>query len=176
MFEIPHYAADVHSKREDLRVLRENVLLVIRDYNRIIAELNPEERALFKERIRFLDKKVHPGLTKLSWASKGVSEYYVNDCRVNSNKVQVMVNEYKIGNINIMANCRKLSEMLLIKIDGKRVYDDLDFDEEQKEHRNATQDRLKAVHYEIVQTMCKIYEVFKNDSHEVRGFFVIEKK
>ena len=71
MFEIPHYAADVHSKREDLRILRENVLLVVRDYNRIIVALNQEERALFKERIRFLDKKIHPGLTKLSWASKG---------------------------------------------------------------------------------------------------------
>ena len=76
MFEIPHYAADVHAKREELRILRENVLLVIRDYNRIIAILTPEERALFKERIRFLDKKIHPGLTKLSWASKGIFSFH----------------------------------------------------------------------------------------------------
>jgi len=34
MFEIPHYAADVYTKREDLRNLREHVLLVVRDYNR----------------------------------------------------------------------------------------------------------------------------------------------
>ena len=71
MFEIPHYAADVYSKREELRILRENVLLVIRDYNRIIEILEPEERILFKERIRFLDKKILPGMTKLTWSSKG---------------------------------------------------------------------------------------------------------
>ena len=35
MFEIPHYAADVYTKREDLRNLREHVLLVVRDYNRL---------------------------------------------------------------------------------------------------------------------------------------------
>ena len=34
MFEIPHYAADVYTKQEDLRNLREHVLLVVRDYNR----------------------------------------------------------------------------------------------------------------------------------------------
>ena len=33
-FEIPHYAAEVYAKEEDLRTLRENVLLVVRDYNR----------------------------------------------------------------------------------------------------------------------------------------------
>ncbi len=73
MFEIPHYAADVNTKNEDLRGLREHVLLVVRDYNRIVAALSQEERGLFRERIRFLDKKIHPGLTKLTWASKGIS-------------------------------------------------------------------------------------------------------
>ena len=37
MFEIPHYAAEVYIKREDLRNLREHVLLVVRDYNRFVA-------------------------------------------------------------------------------------------------------------------------------------------
>ena len=52
-FEIPHYAHGVYSRCEELRSLRENVLLVVRDYNRIILELSPEERALFRERIRW---------------------------------------------------------------------------------------------------------------------------
>ena len=56
-------------------------MLVVRDYARVIDMLSHEERNLFRERIRFLDKKVQPGLTKLTWASKGISEYYVADCR-----------------------------------------------------------------------------------------------
>ena len=51
-FEIPHYAHEVYAKCETLRSLRENVLLVVRDYNRIVQNLSLEERALFKERIR----------------------------------------------------------------------------------------------------------------------------
>lgn len=34
MFEIPHYVTELYAKKEDLRTLRENVLLVVRDYNR----------------------------------------------------------------------------------------------------------------------------------------------
>jgi dynein heavy chain len=71
----------VYHKREELRSLREHVMLVVRDYARVVDMLSPEERNLFRERIRFLDKKVQPGLTKLTWASKGISEYYVADCR-----------------------------------------------------------------------------------------------
>jgi dynein heavy chain len=36
MFETPHYVAEIYQKKEDLRVLRENVLLVVRDYNRYV--------------------------------------------------------------------------------------------------------------------------------------------
>ena len=36
VFEIPHYAAEAYQKRDDLRNLREHVLLVVRDYNRCL--------------------------------------------------------------------------------------------------------------------------------------------
>lgn len=36
MFETPHYVSDLNMKKEDLRILRENVLLVVRDYNRSV--------------------------------------------------------------------------------------------------------------------------------------------
>ncbi|XP_042300387.1 dynein axonemal heavy chain 2-like, partial [Sceloporus undulatus] len=33
LFEIPHYVVEAYERREDLRNLRENLLLVARDYN-----------------------------------------------------------------------------------------------------------------------------------------------
>lgn len=86
-FDIPHYAADIYLRRGELRISRESVLLVVRDYNRILQTLNIEERSLFKERIKLLDKKIQPGLTKILWSSKGAIDYFVNDCRVNASKV-----------------------------------------------------------------------------------------
>ena len=81
-FEIPHGVSEVYHAREELRTLREHVMLVVRDYNQIIEMLSPDERSLFKERIRFLDKKVQPGMTKLTWNAKNNnSDYFVADCR-----------------------------------------------------------------------------------------------
>lgn len=87
-----------------------------------------EERALFRERIRFLDKKIHPGLSKLTWVSHGISEYFVTDCRNNASKVQVIVDDYKGANTEIADQCVKISELLLIKIIPRKVYEKMDFD------------------------------------------------
>ncbi|KAJ8389318.1 hypothetical protein AAFF_G00121830 [Aldrovandia affinis] len=85
-FEIPHCVSEVYQRREDLRSLRESVLLVVRDYNRIISVLSAEELGLFRERIRFLDKKIQPGLSKLLWSSRGASSFFINDCRLQASK------------------------------------------------------------------------------------------
>ncbi|XP_065644391.1 dynein axonemal heavy chain 2 isoform X2 [Hydra vulgaris] len=168
LFEIPHYAANVYSKREELRMLKENVLLVVCDYNKIVAMLNSEERALFKERIRFLDKKIQPGLTKLTWASKGVSEYFVSDCRLNSCKLQAVVNHFKASNVLILKNCSLISENLLLKIDPKRVYEGSEFEAEQENHQIYVKSKLTSLHYDIINTLKKIYEVFRSDGPEVQ--------
>ena len=51
------------------------------------------------------------------------------------------------------------------------MYDGLEFDEEQKYHRKATQQRLMGMYNSIVSTMEKTYTVFKNDGHDVRPSF-----
>ncbi|XP_033636218.1 dynein heavy chain 2, axonemal-like isoform X2 [Asterias rubens] len=169
MFEIPHYATEVYLKREELRNLRENVLLVVRDYNRIISALSLEERGLFRERIRHLDKKIHPGLTKLTWASKGISDFFIGECRQYASKVQVIVDDYKIANLTISRNCKRISENLLVRIDNKKVYEGLEFEEEQMQHRASAQKRLKIIHEEIVHIMKQTYEVFRTDGQEVQN-------
>ena len=54
---------------------------------RIISALSPEERGMFRERIKYLDKKLQPGLTKLTWATRGVSEFFIQDYRTQAAKV-----------------------------------------------------------------------------------------
>ncbi|EDV25795.1 uncharacterized protein TRIADDRAFT_23475 [Trichoplax adhaerens] len=169
MFEIPHYATEVYQKREDLRVLRENVLLVIRDYNGIILSLSNEERGLFKERIRYLDKKIQPGLTKLTWATKGISDFFIGECRLHASKIQAIVSDYKNANASISDQCKRISELLLVRVDKKRVYDDLDFDEDQAQHRLIVERKLRQIHHGIVEKMEQVYEVFKGDGTDVQS-------
>uniref|UniRef100_A0A8C9P5P1 Dynein axonemal heavy chain 2 n=1 Tax=Spermophilus dauricus TaxID=99837 RepID=A0A8C9P5P1_SPEDA len=168
LFEIPHYVVNVAERAEDLRILRENLLLVARDYNRIIALLSEDEQALFKERIRFLDKKIHPGLKKLHWALKGASAFFITDCRIHASKVQMIVNDFKASTLTIGWRAQEMSETLLVRISGKRVYRDLEFEEDQKEYRAAIQQKLMSLHEDVVAIMTNSYEVFKNDGPEIQ--------
>ncbi|KAK1331639.1 hypothetical protein QTO34_009597 [Cnephaeus nilssonii] len=168
LFETPHYVVNVAERAEDLRVLRENLLLVARDYNKIIAMLSPDEQALFKERIRFLDKKIHPGLKKLHWSLKGASAFFITECRIHASKVQMIVNEFKASTLTIGWRAQEISETLLVRISGKRVYRDLEFEEDQKEHRAAVQQKLVSLHRDVIAIMTNSYEVFKNDGAEIQ--------
>lgn len=168
-FEIPHYASDVYTRREDLRVLRENVLLVARDYNRILVMLSEEERGLFHERIKSLDRKINPGLSKLTWASKGISDYFVAECRQHAARVQVVVDSYKDTNQVIRKHCRSVSETLLVRIDGKRIYENNEFENDQQRHRQLVTEKLKKTHERIVVDMKRTYEVFRADGSDVQN-------
>ncbi len=156
--EIPHYAVEIYRLSEDLRVLRENVLLVVRDYNRIISSLQPSERALFRERIRSLDKKIRPGMVKLTWGSEGIIEY-VNECRIHAQKVRLTIDNYKASNRAIGGSCRKMCELLLVRMDGKRVYEGKDFEEEQLRYQSSMLERVQELHREIVGVMKRTREV-----------------
>ncbi|XP_038624757.1 dynein heavy chain 2, axonemal [Tachyglossus aculeatus] len=168
LIETPHYVANVAEYAEELRILRENLLLVARDYNRIIGMLSANERALFKERIRFLDKKIHPGLKKLHWTLKGASTSFISECRVYASKVQAIVNEYKTASLTVGWRAQEISETLLVSINAKRVFQDLEFEEDQRAHRAVIQKKLLGLHHEIVDIMQETYEVFKNDSPEIQ--------
>ncbi|KAJ7388006.1 hypothetical protein OS493_040455, partial [Desmophyllum pertusum] len=129
------------------------------DATQIIAVLSSEERGLFRERIRSLDKKIHPGLTKLTWASKGISDYFIGECRNNCSKVQDIVDDYKNANLTISKNCKKISEMLLVKMMARGSTTTW----------NLKRNRLQVTHVEIVGTMKQTYEVFKHDGQEVQA-------
>ncbi|XP_070711337.1 dynein axonemal heavy chain 2 [Pempheris klunzingeri] len=171
-FEIPQCVSDIYQDRGDLKGLRERTLLLIRDYNRIIDILSPDELGLFRERIRFIDKKIQPGLTKLQWLSKGTSNVFIRDCLLHVDKVQVIVDGYKASNMSISNLCRQISETLLVRLDGKTVYRNLEFENDQMAHQKSQLQILRSAHQHIVDIMTRIHNTFSNDGPEVQEHWV----
>ena len=171
-FEIPHYTTEVYSKREELRALREHVLLVVRDYNKIVTILSGEERKLFKERIRYLDKKVYAGLSKLTWMSKGVSESYITQCRQHAKDVKSSVKLYKGNTKRVGQLCKNISEMLLLRHETpvKVLYEKDDFLKEQVTHRKNVGDKIRQKHEEITSIIKETAGVFSHDGPEIQTY------
>lgn len=82
--------------------------------------------------------------------------------------MQTIVNEFKASTLTIGWRAQEISETLLVRISGRRVYRDLEFEEDQREHRAAVQQKLMGLHQDVVAIMTNSYEVFKNDGPEVR--------
>ena len=168
--DIPYVAMEISSQREKFRVLRENVKLVVRDYNRIITSLDAGERKLFADRIHYLDRRVAPGIHKLQWtASKHTLEYYVREARKYAGEAYLIVTEWKAANARIAANARLISETSLVSIEKKRMYEDGEFEERQREHREMARERFSKAYNEIHATLSAMYETFAQDSDDVQA-------
>lgn len=48
--------------------------------------LSPDELGLFREQIHLMDKKIQPGLTKLTWSSKAAN-VFIRECLLHVSKV-----------------------------------------------------------------------------------------
>ena len=60
-----------------------------------------------------------------------------------------------------------------MKIDSKKTYENVEFEETQKRHRASIQDKLHEMHKSIISTMKTTYEVFRTDGHEVSVLLTI---
>ncbi|KAJ0006370.1 hypothetical protein NQD34_013643, partial [Periophthalmus magnuspinnatus] len=167
-FEIPQSVSDIYRDKADYRSLKERVLLLIRCYNSIIGMLSPIERELFRDRIDFLDRKFQPGLSKHTWLSKGASNVFVLECMVHVDKVHSIVEGYKLSNRSISNLCCEISEALLVQLDGKTVYRNLDFEHNQSTHQKSQLQILQSAHQQIVHIMTDIYEIFAQDGPAVQ--------
>ena len=77
---IPHSISRMLVKKEQLRILRENVMLIVRDYNMIIETISDSrERALFREHLDILDKTIEPGIRRHNWGAN--ADMFVYNCR-----------------------------------------------------------------------------------------------
>lgn len=77
---IPFEVSEVASYREEFRIIKENVLLVVRDYNSIMNVLDEEEKRLFDFHINHLNNKLKPGWTKvIDWNKKQIVDSTIKD-------------------------------------------------------------------------------------------------
>ena len=121
---------------------------------------------------RSLDKKIRPGLTKLTWATQGNLDQFVGDCRAHAMKVSKVIEDYKSSNRKVGKHCKEISEMLMVKLDGKRIFEGEEFQQEQAHHRGIVMGRIQEIHKEVVLKMKKTSEVFRGDGGEVHDHWI----
>jgi dynein heavy chain len=169
---IPYIAHDIMGQQENLRILRENVMLVVRDYNEIMEQLDPDEKNLFQEHIKRLDKRVNAGLLRFTWASKGVIEWYVKDCRKQCNQACNIVLDFKKFKLQIQKCIKRLSTLKVIDIKKNYLYEAGVFVNTQITHREAVSASMTKIYNEICENMKRLYQFFRSDPGNVQNLWI----
>ena len=167
-YEVPYAAMDIAAHRERYRCLRENVMLVVRDYNGILGALTPTQRRLFSENLHKLDRKVAPGLSKLSWVSKGVTEVFVKDLRKHCAEVRRLVSGFHTAT-KLIGKCnRGVAATSLVLLKKKQIYAQDTFETEQQAHQEHVRSTLQQQHLEMKRHMLQTYDAFRDGGDEVQ--------
>ncbi len=167
-FSIPYVAHDLCNKRDALRVMREMVMLVVRAYNDIVRDIEPEQRRLFVDHMRKLDRRMNQGLNKLTWQSKNMIEMYVRDSITACQEVHTVVKEFKNCKSSIARMCKQITNLLCIKIEKSQLYEGGLFERKQEAHRAIVMKQLSEYYQQIITTFKSIYQYFKDGTQEVK--------
>ena len=169
-FQIPHRALEICSHKEKYRLLREEVLNVVRDYNKILEALDDEERRLFYDRITHLDKHISPGLSKVHWTSPSkLQEYFIGEARKHCKNAYESVVQYKEAIGKVTANCAEIASTILVSVVRKKVYAEGEFEEAQKTHREKVTKKFTTAHEEMRKELSRTFKrTFAHDSENVQ--------
>jgi dynein heavy chain len=165
---VPYHANEMYLSEKSLRILRESVMLVVREYNMIIDALSPEEMGLFAEHVRQIDRELKPGLTKLTWGAPSVKDGFVATCRSTCQSVYGIVMAFKENNKRIIRNCLAIENCALMDIESNYVYPYKLFEQRQTEHQEKAQKTLIEAHADIVNTLKASYVFFESHPRDTQ--------
>jgi dynein heavy chain, axonemal len=109
---------------------------------------------------------MQPGFNKLTWTKHQAAEDYVLSCKRHINELQLVIDRYQSSIIQCCRFTKKISENLLVKIDTKKIFENLEFEYDQEKHRKQVSANLTELYDSIESTLKLTYEIFRKDESE----------
>ncbi|XP_063358685.1 dynein axonemal heavy chain 2 isoform X1 [Cydia amplana] len=158
--DIPQHAYVVYAKSKSIMFVYESVLSVTKGYNKILDSLSPDERLLFKPLTVACEKKIQPGISKLTWTST-MSDAYIADCVVQIGELRDFVNTYKNSNLNIIKIMEKICDTPLIEFDIYNVFEIKDLRHDITDMETKGTEKILEMYKEIIIYLVIVYEGFE---------------
>lgn len=167
-FTVPDIVHDVINKRDNLRIMQLHVMNLVRAYNQILHDINPEERRLFIDHINRLDRKIKPGISKITWHSKNLIDIFVRDSCLLCEEVHGVVKDFKESKNSISKICDEISNTILLKVDKNHGYKSKSFNDTQNEYRNMLIEKFNSQYQTIITNLKRSFKCFREGGSEVQ--------
>ncbi|OEH77177.1 dynein heavy chain related protein [Cyclospora cayetanensis] len=147
IIRLPFTVLELLKHRDRLFLLQQHILGV------------PDERRLFQQHVGSLDRKIAPGIEKLTWNSKGIKEYFVRDAWKDCQAVCEYVTRFLYEKKAITRIIEESTHTRLIFVDKKNTVELEGFLRQQGETQQAAVLAFQRQHSEIVGKLQRIEEV-----------------
>ena len=124
----------LESQKDKLKIYRENVMLVVRDYNSVLKLLNPFQEDLFIEHMENINTSIFRGLKILRWSSQGTLDNFVKECRSKCDNLLQKINSFNQLESQIRHTIQKaFTTIKILYFDSRKV---LEFDQFKQQQQN----------------------------------------
>ncbi|KAG5676022.1 hypothetical protein PVAND_005877 [Polypedilum vanderplanki] len=135
-----------------------NVVLL---HNRILCSLSDKERLLFKEHIMQMDRKISPGMFRLTYLDELI-DAFISECLVHLEELQDFVDIYKTINQVIVKLFEEISNGSLQNINIRTLGSLSRFRKRLRESRNASVRQIGENYKKVVEYIITIYDGFES--------------
>lgn len=162
---VPAELSKLAPKTDGLVTVFNKVVYAVLVYNKILHSLSLEERLLFKEHMRAIDKKIAPGVLKLTYNNAGAIDY-ITECLKHLDELRHFVEIYKIINSVTLSMFEDISKSQMVALDVKTTRSLSRFYEKFKQTRNESVLTIGANYKKIIKYIITIYDGFEPFSSE----------
>lgn len=169
MITVNHAITKLLSQKENLRTMRENVMIIVREYNKIIESITPEQKKMFNEHLNELDKVISHGMNRFKWNNQANS-FLVNS-RMNCIEIFNKVKKFQKNEKIIKKEYEIMGRTTLTSI-GKELYSLNKFLSEQEKELKKNESKFEKSFDKICKYLIETYEIFIYQNDEIQIYFL----
>ncbi|CRK93545.1 CLUMA_CG007078, isoform A [Clunio marinus] len=162
MMELPLPAVllQTYPKAKKIFTIFNKVVNVIMLHNRILSSLSDKERLLFREHIKLMDRRISPGMFRLTYNDE-MTDNFITECLKQLDELQYFVDIYKIINMVNVRLFEEISNGLILNHNVKSIGTLQHFKKKLKESRNSSVIAIGDIYNKIIKYIIVIYEGFE---------------
>lgn len=161
LMEIPLPASLIQTYPKAKKIVSSfnKVVNVILLHNKILCSLSDKERLLFKEHIKVMDRKLAPGMFRITYNDEGM-DIYIADCLKHLDELQHFVDIYKVINMVNVKLFEQISNSFILNIKIKAIGTLDEFKAKIKESRSASVTSIGEIFKKVIENILVLYEGF----------------
>ena len=120
---------------------------------------------MFTDKLKTLDRKIGPALSRITWNHKGIVDF-CRDARKVCSSTQGLKDSFKEYTSSIVRCTREMSNLPLIFMKHKHLYNAEEFENAQRKHRNQTVQVLSHLADDVKGSLKGLFRLFAGDNAE----------